>query len=162
MHPETLKLQLGFTQWVVTKNCEELTHEDSLMQPASGGNCLNWLVGHIVAARQHMLSALDQKPVWSEKKIERYDRHSPPVTGPDDAEPLAEMLKTLAASLEGIIRGLDRVTPEQLAAKAPFSPTNNENETYGSLLAGLVFHEAYHTGQTSYWRRIVGKESVIK
>jgi len=162
MNPETLKIQLGYTHWILLKNCEDISQEDSLNRPPDGGNCLNWIVGHIVASRHHMMSVLDQKPIWSEDEIKRFDRKSPPVTGPTDAKSISEMLETHEATMGKIHEGLDRITPEQLAAKAPFSPTNNENETIGSLLAGLVFHEAYHTGQSSYWRRVMGKASVVK
>lgn len=162
MNLDTLKIQLEYTQWIVQKNCSDLDMEDSLIQPPGGGNCLNWLIGHLTASRQGMLTVLQQEPIWSEEKIQRYGRGAPPVTGPDDAVPLADMVQTFADSLDRIHAGLDAITPEQLAAKAPFSPANNENETVGSLLAGLVFHEAYHTGQTSFWRRTVGRDAFLK
>ena len=53
------------------------------------------------------------------------------------------------------------VTDEALAAEAPFSPTDNPDETIGSLLAGLSFHEAYHAGQIGLLRRIVGKQGAL-
>ncbi len=43
--------------------------------------------------------------------------------------------------------GLGGLTEAVLASKAPFSPGDNPEETVGSLLAGLVFHEGYHCGQ---------------
>jgi len=158
MSPETLKLQLRYCQWVFEKNTSGVNQEESLRHPPSGGNCLNWLVGHLTASRQHMLTALGQEPLWSKEAIARFDRNSPPVTGREDAMPLTEMLEIHRICYEEITRGLDSVTPEQLAAKAPFSPSQDAKETVGSLLAGLVFHEAYHTGQTSYWRRAMGME----
>jgi uncharacterized damage-inducible protein DinB len=162
MSPETLKIQLGYTHWILRKNCEDIGHEESLDHPPDGGNSLNWIVGHIVASRHHMMSLLNQQPIWSADEIKRFDRKSSPVTVSTDTKSLPDMMEIHAATMDRVREGLDRITPEQLAAKAPYSITNNKDETVGSLLAGLVFHEAYHTGQTSYWRRVMGKEPVVK
>ena len=35
-------------------NVKGLSHEDSLVQPPAGGNCLNWVAAHIVASRGAM------------------------------------------------------------------------------------------------------------
>jgi hypothetical protein len=50
---------------------------------------------------------------------------------------------------------------QRLAEKAPFSPTNDPNETVGSLIAGFVFHDAYHAGQTGLLRRIAARGGAI-
>ena len=41
--------------WVILKQVEGLTHEDSLIQPPFRGNCLNWVLGHIADNRNTML-----------------------------------------------------------------------------------------------------------
>ena len=56
---------------------------------------------------------------------------------------------------------LGKATVEQLAGEAPFSPTGNPNETVGSLLASIAFHEAYHLGQTGLSRRLLGKTGAL-
>ncbi len=55
------------------------------------------------------------------------------------------------------MEGLAQVTEDQLSQKAPISPTENPDETIGSLLSTFAFHDAYHIGQTGVLRRIVGK-----
>ena len=35
-------------------------------------------------------------------------------------------------------------------------------EAVGSLLAGLLFHEAYHVGQTGVLRRLIGMDGALK
>jgi len=54
-----------------------------------------------------------------------------------------------------------RTSPKQLSAAAPFSPTGNPNETTGTLLASIAFHEAYHLGQTGLSRRLLGKPGAL-
>ena len=39
---EALLTQIGYDQYALKSNTAELTHEDSLVQPQAGGNCLNW------------------------------------------------------------------------------------------------------------------------
>lgn len=58
--------------------------------------------------------------------------------------------------------GLARLAPEALDAPAPFSPRNKGDETVRSLLSILVFHQAYHTGQTALLRRMAGKAGAIR
>ena len=41
---------------------EGLTHVDSLAQPPVPGNCMNWVMGHIVAYRNRLSDMLGQPP----------------------------------------------------------------------------------------------------
>ncbi len=60
-------------------------------------------------------------------------------------------------------RGSDlaSLSDENLAAAAPFSPRNDPDETVGSLLTLIAFHQAYHTGQTGLLRRVAGHDGAI-
>jgi hypothetical protein len=140
---DVLIAQLGFTHFVIKANTEGVTHDDSLVQPAAGGNCLNWVLGHIVLSRNELLELLGMEPVWDDAAREPYGRGGPPLT--DATRP----------------QGLSRVTAERFAEKAPFSPTGNPEETVGSLITSFVFHDAYHAGQTGLLRRIVGRDGAI-
>jgi hypothetical protein len=95
-------------------------------------------------------------------KYARYDRGSDPVTGSEGTVPLSEMVADFATTQGGLEAGLAGLTDEYMAAKAPFSPGDNEKETVGSLLAGLVFHEGYHVGQLGILRRLSGEEGAVK
>ena len=54
------------TDQVVRINVDGLTQEESLIQPSPGGNCLNWVVGHLLCIYQRTLPLLGQKPVMDE------------------------------------------------------------------------------------------------
>ena len=56
MDKAMLKTQFGITAYVVDKNVEGFSHDDSLKQPAPGGNCANWVLGHMVKARNGALA----------------------------------------------------------------------------------------------------------
>ncbi len=154
-----LLAQLGYIQRVLKMNTQGLTNEDSLVQPAPGGNCLNWILGHMVATRNQTLELAGQPTIWSEEKAERYRRHSPPIEGPEEAVvPIDEILADFEKSQEAIIAGIEALSEEELAVKVSWF---GEEVEKAIVLASLVFHEAYHLGQTGLVRRLVGKEGAV-
>jgi len=157
MSPETFLMQLQMCHDVVKANVGEITHEESLKQPAPAGNCLNWVLGHLVATRSKFLRGLGGEPVWDEVDCARYDRHAAPIKSASEAKPLEEIWKAYEASQQRLRKTVSGLTPQQLSRRAPFSPSNSPDETVGSLLAVFAFHDAYHTGQTGVLRRIVGR-----
>ena len=159
---DMLKTQFAYIHGVVEKNVAGLSQEDSLIRPQPEGNCLNWVLGHLVASRNSTLRALGRETIWTDEQAEPYRRGSDALTDASDATPLDNLLADFRVSQEKLLAALDTLSAEELEAKAPFSPSNNEKETLGSLLATIAFHEAYHSGQTGLLRRIAGKEGTIK
>lgn len=157
MRPETFLLQIQMSHAVIKANIGEITHEESLKQPVPAGNCVNWVLGHIVATRSEFLSGLGGEPVWGEADCKSYRRHGAPIKSASEAKPLEEIWKAFDASQQRLRITVSELTPQKLAEKAAFSPSNNPEETVGSLLTVLAFHDAYHAGQTGVLRRIVGK-----
>jgi hypothetical protein len=60
---EVLRQQARTTQRVIRLNVEGISHEQSLIQPQPAGNCLNWVIGHLVAAYESIFPLLGQEPV---------------------------------------------------------------------------------------------------
>jgi DinB superfamily len=146
---------------VVRVNADGLTHADSLIQPRPAGNCLNWVVGHLLCVYERVLPAVGQTPIMSEGALKRYDRGSPPIKDAGEALELTELMTAWDEAAKRIDLGLADLPAEALDAPAPFSPTGNPNETVRSLLTTLFFHQAYHAGQTGILRRIAGKNGAI-
>jgi uncharacterized damage-inducible protein DinB len=159
---EPLLVQLGFHHFALHTNLQGLTHEESLRQPKPGGNCLNWVLGHIVFSRQTWLTAvLGEAPLFDQETIARYRRGSAPLTDGTLALPFEELLAAYDRAQAPLIAGLAKLTAERLAERAPFSPGNDPNETVSSLVAKLTFHEGYHIGQTALLRRFAGHPGAI-
>ena len=156
-----LKGQNRTTQYAVRVNAEGISHSESLVSPAPGGNCMNWVVGHLVCVYNNVLPAVGQPTVLDYDKVKRYDRGSAPITNHDAIE-FATLLAGFDEAVSRFEAGLGTLTPEQLDEKAPFSPTNNPDETVRSLLSVVSFHQAYHSGQLGVLRRIAGKPGAIK
>ncbi|MGD0367661.1 MAG: DinB family protein [Acidobacteriaceae bacterium] len=159
---EILTRQTRAIHGVLRRNVEGLTQEDSLNQPQPGGNCLNWVIGHLLCIYDSVLPALGQKPVLGASALKRYERGSAELHEAGEALPLADLLTAWDETAKRVEAGLGTLTAERMDEPAPFSPTNNPKETVRSLLATICFHQAYHVGQTGLLRRIAGKEGAIR
>jgi uncharacterized damage-inducible protein DinB len=159
---EVLRQQARMANEVVRVNVAGLTHDESLIQPSRGGNCLNWVVGHLVAIYENALRLLGQATVMPEGALSRYDRGAPPIRDATEALNFKELMTAWDESSRRIDAGLAAVTSETLDQTAPFSPSGDPNETVRSLLTAICWHQAYHAGQTGILRRIAGKDGAIQ
>ena len=85
-----------------------------------------------------------------------------PVTSGENAVPWNELLDGFHKMQQPLMEGIESAPQATMDAPAPFSPTGNPDETIGSLLATLAFHEAYHAGQLGILRRITGHTGAMK
>ena len=159
--PTTLGRLFEFTYNVTLQNVAGFTHEESLREPPSAGNPLNWVVGHIVATRNHTLNTLGRDIFWSDEDIARYDRGSKPYADGWEALPFEKVLADYDASQNTLREALAALTPEQLSAPLPEDKNPFKLGSLGEMLAAFNFHEAYHAGQTGILRRILGREGAI-
>lgn len=83
--PQMLAEGFARNVWIIERQVEGLQHADSLAQPDCNINCLNWVIGHIVGGRDHVLETLGAEPVMSDTERARYGRESQPITvdGPE-------------------------------------------------------------------------------
>ncbi|WP_420128940.1 DinB family protein [Longimicrobium sp.] len=153
--------QAGMTQGVIRANTAGLTQKDSLVQPQPEGNCLNFIVGHVVNVYDKVLPLVGQEPVMG-SAVARYERGSRPITDPAEALQLSDLLAAFDTQTERFQAGLATLTPEALERPMPGPDSGGElTETTRSLLGTILFHQAYHAGQTGVLRRIAGKPGAI-
>lgn len=141
---------LDFSHRSLGMNLEGVTHDESLIAPDGGGNCINWVLGHIVVHRDNMLSLFALPPVLDEATTARYTRGSVPVTGEgDDVQPLEALkdaLERTCAQLREAVASSD---------EAAFAVQLGKG-TMGDALVVLLGHEWYHAGQVGLLRRVTG------
>ena len=120
------------------------------------------MVGHLVAIQDHVLPVVGQQPVLPAEVRPRYDRGSAGLR--DGAKPLeiTELLELWNDSSRRLDAGLAALDPDTLGMSPPFSPSDNPDETIGTLLMTIAWHQAYHVGQTGLLRRLAGKEGAIR
>lgn len=156
------RFQTQITARVVATNLKGLTHEDSLAQPQPGGNRLNWVLGHLLTVYNNLLTLLNQKPVMDDATLKRYARGAPPLENPTDAVDFQQLLAAWGQAVERVDAGLATIDPETFDRPVPKSPSGNPDETVRTLVTTVMFHQAYHAGQTGVLRRIAGKGGAIK
>jgi uncharacterized damage-inducible protein DinB len=142
-----LKRNLG----VIERQIDGLDHAASLLQPAMRGNCMNWLMGHILVYRDITLKQLGEAPVRDEAFAARYGHDSEPVLDGSDAYPFEAIVADFRSTQPCLEAALTALTEAQLAAKVP-----DRDQRLAERLTFLVWHESYHTGQFEYLRQLTG------
>jgi Uncharacterized protein conserved in bacteria len=158
---QSLRYQARVVNQVLRLNIDGVTHAESLRQPQPAGNCLNWIVGHLVWAYAGALPLLDQEPVLDQASLSRYARGAPPLGSPAEAREFGELVAAWDEEASRVDAGLAAFPTDALNLPAPSSPTGNPDETIRTLLATVLFHQAYHAGQAAVLRRIIGKPGAI-
>lgn len=144
-------------QWntrVNGRNLEGVTHEESLIQPPEG-NCINWIVGHMIVSRDSILKLVGAEPIAPASLADRYARGSGPISeGSDGVVPLDQLHALLDRSAESLLAAFASLDPEVLGRPAG-------ERTVGERVQFLLLHDTYHAGQIALARRIAGKPGAI-
>lgn len=153
---ETLAEYYGLTHRVIGRQLEGVTHEESLVQPPFRGNCLNWVLGHIIVSRDEALTILGEDLPWDESVASRYQRNSDPITSAEEALPLSQLQALLDESQSRILAGLARLSPERTEERE-----GEDTDSIGERLTFANWHETYHVGQLELLRQLAGKNDKI-
>jgi hypothetical protein len=142
--------------YAIRMNTEGISDAEALLQPHPAGNCMNWVMGHILASREGALKVLGEAPVLAPEATARYKRGSAPIAGPGDGLPLSELLARLGDSQERLLHGIENAPP------AKWEEEGTDFGTVRRAIYFLHFHEAYHAGQLALLRRLTGKKGAIQ
>ena len=160
MIASTLTKLFEINHQAILVNAEGITDAEALIQPEPGGNCMNWVVGHIVSSREGMLRLLGEPAVLSPELAERYKRGSAPVTkasaAKGDGVPFSKLMEALSTSQERLLHGITKADEAKWNEAVPSFGTAREAVHF------LHFHEAYHAGQIALLRRLAGKKGAIQ
>lgn len=151
-----------FSYAAIQRNLQDLSHSDTLIIPQNGGNCLNWVLGHVVVARNTALNLIGSTPIAIGQKLALYQRGSAPCAG-DQLLDLATLRGFLDDSHQLLIPALVAMSQANLGKSVPV-PYNRAPLTgsIGDALIRLHYHEGYHNGQIGLLRRMSGKEGAIR
>ncbi|MCP4542844.1 MAG: DinB family protein [Chloroflexi bacterium] len=152
VEPRFLQALFTDTHDAIKQQIDRITHSDSVRQPPFDGNCINWILGHIVVARCNFLMMLDVPSIWGMTKCRRYIPGSAPVTGIDDATPFDSLLADLDRTQDQLVTALSRVSAKDL-------DTVKDDQSIGEHLISYHAHESYHLGQFELLRQLLSKEA---
>jgi len=142
--------QLRGVHLVAARNLEGMSAEVALLQPPGGGNCANWILGHLVNVHNDLARVLGVEPVWEDPRLARAGAE--PITNPDEAIDWEALVARLAAGEARIAGALSAITEEELAAVIP-TPALGDTPR-GIFLATVLIHQACHAGQLALARRL--------
>lgn len=155
MANDALVTAFRFGFMALERNLGGLDETEALAHPQPGGNCANWLVGHLLVYRDRVHQLLGLPPAWPEAlgEVGPYQRGGDGTLAAPRS--LAELLAALRASQEAVIPALEALTPARLAEPA------SKDQSVAGQLGFLAFHEGYHAGQAGLLRRVLGKPGAI-
>lgn len=155
---ETVAQHFRLMYQTAAANLDGLTQEQSLMQPSPGGNCANWILGHLMNVHNGVMSLVGEKPAWESGQLARAGED--PITGPANAIDWNIMRERFLGSKERCLTAISALSDKALAESVPhpFGGTTTRAE----LLNLLAFHQTYHVGQLALSRRIAGLEGAVK
>lgn len=156
--PQALAQQFGFMYRVTAANLNGMTQQHSLEKASEGGNCANWILGHLTNVQNGVMELIGEKPVWRDDQLARagFD----PIQGQADAIDWETMREQFLGSRERCVAAVSALSDESLSGSVPnpFGGTCSRAD----LLTTLAFHQAYHAGQLALCRRAAGLDGVIK
>jgi hypothetical protein len=148
--------QFEITHGVTHSSQGDFTHDESLVHPKPAGNCVNWVLGHIVATRNLAMEALGEPPIWTEDEARPYERGARTPLTADCAHRLEDIMAALDRSQAPLMARLGALGDADLGRTVdPAGPL--DASSLGERLASLSFHESYHVGQFALLRRLLGK-----
>ncbi|MCY4023444.1 MAG: DinB family protein [Anaerolineaceae bacterium] len=136
---------------VIEVQTEGLTHADSMLQLPFRGNCLNWVLGHIMLYRDVMLKLAGAEPLREPQHYRPYGYGSDAMQADDEAVPLETLLADLRRSQDRLAVALAALSEAQLKAEGC-----DYGDDLRECLLELVWHDGYHAGQTEYLRQVAG------
>lgn len=151
---------LAFQQEIIEEQTDGLTQEDTLIQPQPGGNCMNWVLGHLLDNLVIILESMGGTAPTNLQGLKRYERGSEPVKGQaDDVLDIAYLLEGLKTVHQAVQEKLDLMTEADFSREVPHW---DEAAPLGWRVFFLQFHHTYHVGQLELLRNLAGRtEKVI-
>ena len=152
---EDYSKMLAGEQAILIQQTEGLSHADSLIQPQPGGNCLNWVMGHLDDGLIALLKVCGgEKPDYI-PSFDRYGYGSEPVVG--DGEGVLP-LQDLVASYEALTNAIiDRLAEMQEGDFDQETDIFSGKVTHGYAAFFFFFHISFHLGQLEFGRNLAGK-----
>ena len=142
---------------IIGRQVDGLTHADTLLQLPFRGNCLNWVLGHIIVYRDVVLELVGGAPVLTNAETAAYLRGAEPLTKGDGAVQVVRLLTALDEAQTLLLATLERTGADALGVPSG----DSAGRTVGERLAFLAWHESYHVGQLEILRQLAGVDDAV-
>lgn len=133
---------------------EGIDHQASLARLLDDGGHINWLLGHMATSRDDLLELLGAGRLMDEGSDARYGYGSRPEAD-EDAAPLESLLAALERANQRVLEEIAKLDGARL------EETNERGRRLIDRLEFALWHEAYHLGQLTLYRKKAGLSSPI-
>jgi uncharacterized damage-inducible protein DinB len=137
---------------VLEQSADGVDEAGARVQVVPGGSHFHWLLAHLVASRDGLLDRIGGERVWTADAAKAFGRGSAPSV-PEGAT-LGDHLGRLRAQqarLDALLPTFDEAALAREAGRM----------TVGGWIEFLAWHESYHVGQATLYRRAAGLPSAI-
>ena len=136
---------------------EGINQAESLLIPPVAGNCMNWVLGHMLENRDTALNLLGQPSVLSERETQTYRRGSEALVEPGAATDIAVLMAKMDDSYASLITVIQALPEGGLDQEVDF----HGMKPLGEVLYFLQWHETFHLGQLDPLRQLAGRTEKI-
>jgi len=134
----------------------DVPDENMRWQSTPGERHPAWLLGHLLLSDTYLLSLLTMRTLGDDFRalLRKYGPKAPP--GQQEYDSKAELVQRLTETNSVRVAKVRGMTEKDLHRPMPDALLAPVQPTIGHHLHTLVFHEGYHAGQLSAWRKARG------
>ena len=139
----------------------DLSDDQLAIQPAPKMNHAAWVLGHLLSSDYALLQLLSPgttQPAWIDDAYRAiYGNKSEPSPDKSKYQPKQFYIEKMIAVREQIYARFKTITQAELDAPHPDPARRERFPTVGHMaIFYATWHETYHSGQLSAWRRVQG------
>lgn len=144
---------------LLLKHLDGLNHADTLIRPNGTGNCINYILGHMLLCRLEMLDMLGQPATVNAETLARYGNDVEPI-GPEstDIHPLEQLKEWWGSVDEQFSAAIQNASDETMQG---IINTGRREMLLHRRLHFYFFHESFHLGQLEILRHLAGKTEAL-
>ena len=160
MDSNVLHWLFQFNDYMVQGHCKDIDHEKSLLVHGAGGNCMNYVLGHILLTRESIIEIAIGNWSMPEAGVSLYAAHQDSIDR-TKLLPFEQLVALWIESQHQLMESLSKLTEVRMHEMIPDSPPFRKPDQRGRALHFYHFHETYHVGQLGLLRREAGLPGMI-
>ena len=136
----------------------DLAPDQMCLQSTIGEHHPAWTLGHLLLSDTYLLSLLGVRPLSEtfSALLRSYGPGATPTPSIHDYAPKEELVDRLTRTNSARLEAVRRMTTADLLNQTPDPVLAQSQPTIGQHIQSLVFHEGYHVGKLSAWRKAHG------
>lgn len=145
-----------FHTMLIHRFVDNITHQESILQLPFEHNCMNWILGHIVTNRSHVLETVGAAHVWQDEVRALYHTETPPIKPESKSVQFETLVKYLDESVGLLKAALENISDEYF--EETHSNYRGEKTRYAHV-TGFHWHESFHIGQLEILKAFIESKS---